>query len=176
MEKTKSAFSTALKYAIIVGLASFIWGLVIYLTHMYLNSWIQWVGLVILLIGLILVVRERRDKDLGGFITFGQAFSVGFLFCMLLSVFSVVSNLLMTRLIAPDMMTEIMKYSEQKMVDKGMTDDQIAMGMKFTEKMMAPGAQAIIIILFTAFFGAILALIVAAIFKKENPNLQTPQA
>ena len=74
------------------------------------------------------------------------------------------------------MMTEIMKYSEQKMVDKGMTDDQIAMGMKFTEKMMAPGAQAIIIILFTAFFGAILALIVAAIFKKENPNLQTPQA
>ena len=176
MEKQKSAFSTALKYAIIFGLIGFIWGILVYVAHLYLNSWIQWVGVLMMFIGLILVVRERRDKDLGGFITFGQAFSVGFIFCMILGLISILTNLLMMQLIAPDMMGEIMKYSEQKMVDKGMSDDQIAMAMKYTKMFTKPLVQAIWIIVFTAIFGAILALITAAIFKKDNPNLQAPTA
>jgi drug/metabolite transporter (DMT)-like permease len=174
MEPKKSALSTALKYAIITALASFIFSIIIYATHMYLNSWIQWIGLVILLVGLIFVVRERRDKDLNGYITFGEAFSIGFLFCMVLSVFSVLINLLMTQVIAPDMMAEILKNTEQQMIDKGMPDDQIEMAMKYTRMFTTPMAQAIVGIIFTAFFGAILSLIVAAIFKKNNPNLQPP--
>jgi hypothetical protein len=67
-----------------------------------------------MLVGLIAVVRERKNKDLGGYITFGQAFSVGFVFCMLLAGISVITNLLMTQVIAPDMMGEVLKYTEQK--------------------------------------------------------------
>jgi len=176
MEKTKSAFSTALKYAIIFGLIGFIWGIIVYAAHLYLNSWYQWIGTLIMLIGLVLVVKERRDKDLRGFISFGQAFSIGFLFCMLIAGIGIITNLLMTQLIAPDMMGEIMKYTEQKMIDRGMRDEQIQMAMKWTKTMMTPVAQSIIIILFTAIIGAILSLIVAAIMRKENPNLQTPTA
>src|ERR1043165_8321195 len=164
----KSVFSTALKYAIITALASFIFSIVVYATHMYLNSWIQWIGLLILLVGLVFVVKERRDKDLSGYITFGEAFNVGFLFCMILAVFSVLMNLLMTQVIAPDMMTEIINNAQQKMIDKGMTDEQIDIAMKYTKMFTSPVAQVIIGILFTAFFGAILSLIVAAIFKKNN--------
>jgi drug/metabolite transporter (DMT)-like permease len=174
MEPKKSAFSTALKYAIITALASFIFSLVIYLTHMYLNSWIQWVGLVILFIGLIFVVRERRDKDLNGYITFGEAFSAGFVFCMILAVLGVLTNLLMTQVIATDMMPEILKNAEQQMIDRGMPDDQIQIAMKYTKMFTTPMAQVIIGILFTAFFGAIFSLIVAAIFRKNNPSLQPP--
>jgi hypothetical protein len=174
MEPKKSALSTALKYAIITALASFIFSIIIYATHMYLNSWIQWVGLVILLVGLIFTVKERRDKDLNGYITFGEAFNVGFIFCMILAVLSVLLNLLMTLVIAPDMMAEILKNAEQQMIDRGMTDEQIQMAMKYTRMFTTPVAQMIVGILFTAFFGAILSLIVAAIFKKNNPNLQPP--
>jgi hypothetical protein len=176
MEKQKSAFSTALKYAIIFALIGFIWGIFVYVAHLYLNSWYQWVGLVILLVGIIMVVRERRNKDLGGFINFGQAFSVGFIFSMLSGVIGILGNLLMTQVIATDMMPEILKYTEQKMVDKGMSDDQIAIAMKYTEMFTTPLMQAIIGIVFTAIFGAILSLIIAAVFKKENANLQAPQA
>ncbi len=176
MEKTKSAFNTALKYAIIFGLIGFIWGVIVYAAHLYLESWVQWVGLVLMLVGLIAVVRERKNKDLGGYITFGQAFSVGFVFCMLLAGISVITNLLMTQVIAPDMMAEVLKYSEQKMIDKGMSDEQIQMAMKYTKMFTTPLMQAVWIIVVTAFFGAILSLIVAAIFKKENPNLQSPRA
>jgi drug/metabolite transporter (DMT)-like permease len=176
MEKKKSVFSTALKYAIIVGLIGFIWGIIVYAAHLYLNSWYQWIGVGFMFIGLIFVVRERRDKDLGGFITFGQAFNVGFMFCMLLGVISILGNILLTQVIATDMMPEIMKYTEQKMVDKGMSDDQIAIAMKYTRMFTTPLMQAVIGILFTAILGAILSLITAAIFKKENPNLQAPQA
>jgi len=174
MEPKKSALSTALKYAVITALASFIFSIIIYVTHMYLNSWIQWLGLVILIVGLIFVVRERRDKDLNGYITFGEAFNVGFVFCMILAVFSVLMNLLMTQVIAPDMMPEIIKNAEQQMIDKGMSDDQIQLGMKYTKMFTTPLAQVIGGLLFTAFFGAIFSLIVAAIFKKNNPQLQPP--
>ena len=65
MEKTKSAFNTALKYAIIFGLIGFIWGIIVYAAHLYLESWVQWVGLVLMLVGLIAVVRERKNKTSG---------------------------------------------------------------------------------------------------------------
>ncbi len=174
METKKSPFGVAMKYAVITALASFIFSIIIYVTHMYLNSWIQWVGLIILLVGLVFAVRERRDKELGGYITFGEAFVAGFLFCMILAVFSVLMNLLMTQVIAPDMMTEILKNTEQKLLDGGMSDEQVEMAMKYTKMFTTPTAQVIFGLLFTAFFGAILSLIVAAIFKKNNPNLQAP--
>ena len=174
MEPKRSPFSTALKYAIITGLASFIFSIITYVTNLYLNSAVNWLVYLILLAGLVFTVKDRRDKDLGGYITFGEAFGAGFLFCVLFAVLSAITSYIMIQFIAPDMITEILKQTEQKMIDKGLSDDQIQMAMGYTKKFMNPAWMVLWIVVGTAFFGCILSLIVAAIFKKNNPQLQPP--
>lgn len=174
MEPRKSAFPVALKYAIITSLASFILSLIFYLTNLYTNQAASWLVYIILLVGLIFTIRERRNKDFGGFISFGQAFGAGFLFCILTAAFSAVLSYIMLNFIAPDMVGEILKVTEQRMLDKGMTDEQVDMAMEMTRKFMTPVMMIVWVIVWTAIFGAIASLIAAAIMKKENPQLQQP--
>ncbi len=122
MEPRKSAFSTALKYAVITALAAFIFSVLLYVTNLYLNQTLNWLVYVILIAGLIFTVKDRRDKDLGGFITFGEAFIAGFLFCILFAVLSAISSYIMMQFIAPEMVAEIFIQTEQNLIDKGMSD------------------------------------------------------
>ena len=175
MEPKKSAFPVALKYAIITSLASFIFSVILYMTGLYLNNGIQWLGFIILLVGLIFTIKDRRDKDLGGFITFGQAFGAGFLFCIIVGLIGVLTTYIMMNFIAPDMVEQLLKVTEQKLIDKGMSDDQIQVAMNMTKKFMTPVMMAVWTVVGTAFIGCILSLIVAAIMKKESKQLQQPQ-
>jgi hypothetical protein len=175
MEKPKSAFGVAVKYAIITALAMFIFSLLVYLMNLYTSNWVNWLGYLILFAGLIFVVKERRDKELGGYITFGQAWSTGFLFCIITGLIGVVTSYLLMNVIAPEMIDEILRVSEQRMIDKGMPEEQIDVAMEWTRKFVTPTWFAIWGVVMTAIFGAILSLIVAGIFKRENPNLP-PQA
>ncbi|MBS1659170.1 MAG: DUF4199 domain-containing protein [Chitinophagales bacterium] len=175
MEKNKSSWGVVFKYAIITALASFIFSLLVYLMNLYTSNWINYLAYVILFAGLIFAVKEHRDKNLGGFITFGQAFGTGFLFCIITGLIGVVTGYILMHYIAPDMVDEIMKVTEQRMVEKGMSEDQVSVAMEWTRKFMTPTWFAIWSVIMTAIFGAILSLIVAAIFKRVNPNAP-PQA
>lgn len=171
MEAPKSAWGVALKYAVITALASFIFSLLVYLMNLYTTTWINYLAYIILLAGLIFTVRERRDKELGGFITFGQAFGTGFLFCIITALIGVVTSYVMIQYIAPEMVEEILKVSEQNMIEKGVPEEQIEMAMSWTRRFMTPLWMAIWSIVMTTIFGAILSLVVARIMKRENPNL-----
>lgn len=174
METKKSAFSTALKYAIITALAMFIYSIILYITGLYLNNNINLLTYIIMLAGLVFAVKDRRDKDLGGFISFGEAFKTGFLFCMITGVIGVVFSLIMLNFIAPEMIDEILKKAESDMINQGLPDAQIEVAMEWTRKFTSPVWMAVWSLLSTAFFGAILSLIVAAIFKKNYQELQQP--
>ena len=175
MEPKKSAFSTALKYAIITALAMFIFSIILYITNLYLNQSLSWISYLIMLAGLVFAVKDRRDKDLGGFISFGEAFKTGFLFCIITGAVGAVFSVIMMNFIAPDMIGEILKKAENDMIAKGLPDEQIKIAMEWTRKFTTPLMIAIWSIVGSAVFGAILSLIVAAIFKKDNQQLQQPQ-
>lgn len=175
MQPQRSAFGTAIKYAIITALAMFIFSIITYATKLYLNQAVSWLNYVIVLAGLIFAVKDRRDKDLNGYITYGQAFSTGFLFCILVGVFAAISTYLMTAFIAPDMVAEMSKMQEQKLVEKGLDDQTVSKAMEMTNKFMTPGVISGFVLFFVVLIGTVLTLIVAAIFKRENNQLQQPQ-
>lgn len=174
METQRSAFSTALKYAIITAVAMFIFSIIMYITGMYLNSSMNWLSYVIMLAGLVFAVKDRRDKDLGGFISFGEGFKTGFIFCIITGAIGIVFSLIMMNFIAPDMIDEILKKAETDMINKGLPDSQIQIAMEWTRKFTSPMWIAIWSLVGSAFIGSILSLIVAAIFKKDNQQLQQP--
>src|SRR4030095_2135044 len=175
METEKSAMSTAFKYAIITALAIFILSIILYITNLYLNQSASYISYLVLLVGLVFAVKNRRDKDLGGYITYGEAFKTGFLFSVITTIIVTVFSFIMMQFIATDMIDNILKTTEQRMIDKGMTDDQVTMAMNFTRRLMTPGWLALIGVVFFTLVGLVLSLIVAAVFKKERQQLQQPQ-
>lgn len=175
MEAKKSAWNTALKYAIITALAMFIFSIILYITKLYLNNSVNYISYIIMLAGLVFAVKDRRDKDLGGFISFGEAFKTGFIFCLITGAIGFIFTLIMINFIAPDMIGEILKKTETDMINKGLPDAQIKMAMEWTRKFMTPMWMAVWSIIFSALFGAILSLIVALVFRKEDKQLQQPQ-
>ena len=145
------------------------------MTKLYLNQYISWLSYLILLVGIVFVVKARRDKDLNGFISFGEGFKTGFFMSFLTSLIVSVFSLIMLKFIAPDMVDNVLKVTEQRMVDKGLSDDQVNMAMEMTRKFMTPTWMFIAGLVLFTLFGTVASLIVAAIFRKEPQQLQQPQ-
>lgn len=171
MPTTKSSWGVAIKYAIITAIASFIFQIIMYATGTFTNKWLPYLGFVILIAGMVYAIKDRRDKELGGNISYGQAFGVGFQFCLILGLFSAILSYILFNFIAPDMVETILRQTETDMINRGMSDDQVKMGMEWTRKIVSPVGMVITSLISTLFFGAIISLIVAAIMKKENPMI-----
>jgi uncharacterized membrane protein YhaH (DUF805 family) len=120
-----------------------------------------------------MAVKNWRDKGLGGFISFGKAFNTAFLTGLFATVLMCVLTLVVLSFMGDEFNKEMEdKKMEQiaKMEESGESDEAIEM----TEKMFdlftsLPMIIAMIVVMYTI-GSAIMALIVAAIYKKENPN------
>lgn len=173
--------NTAITYGALTGLVSIVIGLVSYLAGLSdpakqqgAMGWInQLLSYGIMIGGLVLAVRKHRDQELGGFITFGRAFGVGFLTMLVLGLITAVWTYLFFNFIATDMLELIKQASIDRMVEKqGMSVDQAeqAMNNPITKSMMNPVAFTGFALVGILFIGSIFALIVAAIMRKSPPE------
>jgi hypothetical protein len=113
-----------------------------------------------------------RDKQNGGFLSFGQSY----LSCLLITIFSsiIVAFFIYIYLSFFDQsfIDEVLQKTEEEMLNKKMPDDQIERGMEIARTFASPIMMAIMTIVFNLnlllmlFFG----LIVSLIIKRENPN------
>jgi len=173
--------NTAITYGALTGLVSIVIGLLSYLAGFSDPSKQQgamgWINMLIsygvMIGGLVLAVRKHRDQELGGYITFGRAFGVGFLTMLVLGLISAVWTYVFFNFIATDMLEMIKQSSIDRMVEKqGMSVDQAeaAMNNPVTKSMMNPVAFTGFAFAGILFIGAIFALIVAAIMRKSPPE------
>lgn len=173
--------NTAITYGALTGLVSIVIGLLSYLAGFSDPSKQQgamgWINMLIsygvMIGGLVLAVRKHRDQELGGYITFGRAFGVGFLTMLVLGLISAVWTYVFFNFIATDMLELIKQSSIDRMVEKqGMSVDQAeaAMNNPVTKSMMNPAAFTGFAFVGILFIGAIFALIVAAIMRKSPPE------
>ena len=72
--------------------------------------------------------------------------------------------------IDPDIVTKMMDMQMEKMIEKGVPEEAMDQAMAITAKFMKPGMMLAMGMAFQLFFGALLSLIIAAIFKREEPN------
>ncbi len=118
----------------------------------------------------ILAIKAHREKDLGGYITFGRAFMTGFVALLISGIVGILFSWIYMNYIEPDYAANIMRESMEMMEGLGMEMDDAQM-----EEAMArsgnPGSIASMAfgLLGSAFFSAIISLIVAAVMKKDAP-------
>lgn len=121
-------YFTELKYAIFISALGFIWLMgeyVVGLQDKYIqyHPYISWMAIFIPFILLFIAILHKRDQDLDGIISFGQAFKTGLIITVLCAVIAMPLQVVFHYMINPryfDVMSEEYIYNS---IDKGMSEE-----------------------------------------------------
>ncbi len=130
------------------------------------------INIIIIAIIVYLGIKDQRDNKMNGFISFGKAFSTGMGISAISGIISAIFSYLYFAVINPGMVTYIRMMQEQKLIEKGMSDSEVAkmaekMAMFTTPPMMAAFSFVGLIII-----GLVISLVCGGILKKEDPSAQ----
>ncbi len=168
-ENRPSAFKFALNNGILLGIALIAFSLVIYLLDVERQSPLQYLSFIIIIALTFVFVKQWRDKHNDGFVSFGSAYSQGYLTIVLASVVTAIYTFIFFSYIAPGEVAKILEEAEQSILKSqpNISDSELDMAMSFTEIFTKPAVMAVMAILINVLAGLILAIIPAAILKKE---------
>ena len=173
-----SAWPTASRYGLLAGLVLVVLGLLVHLSGMVdytdQGGGSNWVVNIlnwgITIAAIVMAVKQHREEDLGGFISFGRSFRVGFLVTLVIMVISVVWGYIFFSFVEPGLIEDILTASREQMIEKqGMSEEQAEQGLKMMSWMFTPAMMSIMGGIFSLIAGVVFSLIVGAIMKREHP-------
>ena len=171
-EKPKSSTSNALIYGLITGVVMTVYSLILYLFNLHLNKYLGYISFLILIAGMAYGTIQFRNKVMNGFISYGKAYSSGFMIALFAGILGAIYSFIFYKFIAPDVVREILDMARQNIMARGpeMTDEQIEQAMNMTSKFMTPPLMSIFFLLYCLIIGAIGGLITSAFIKKEDKS------
>lgn len=172
-EMPKSTFKSSFMPGILVGLALIVFELIMYLLDVDRESWIKYLAYLVMAGGIYWAATTYRDKQLGGFISFGQAFGSGFWTAFFASVISAIFTYIYVTMIDPGMIEEILLTAEERMLEQNpnMSDEQLEQALNMTEMFTSGPMITAWVFIFNLLASAVLSLIIAIFVKRENQSL-----
>lgn len=161
------------KYGIIGSLLAFAWTLVGYVLGNETQEKLKWVSMLVMIVIVVFcfwTVINQEKKANEGFISFSRAFGLAFKTGLVLALCSFVLTYLYFNFINPEYINFAIQKAQEQMQDQGLTDEQIEMSMKMQAKFMTPAVMSVFAFISSIIVYVIVALIMGAIMKKENPN------
>lgn len=167
--KHASPFPTALRYGAIAGLLLIVVGIVQYLLGMTsgTSKAIGWLSMLIAIVFPVLVIRDHRDNDLNGFISYGRGLGVGTLTSLIMSILSILWVLILFGLIDTSLPDMLLDAEIGKMEETGMSDEEIETAVEISRPLMLP-ILATFSFLIPFVIGFVTSLIAAAVSKRDK--------
>jgi hypothetical protein len=135
------------------------------------DSPMKWVSYIIFFLGLMMGTLQYRNKANGGFLSFGEGYKTGFLITLVISVLSTLYFFIYLQM-HPDFITKMLEISKTKMINKGLTQDQIDMSMSYAKKFTSAPIMVVFGFVGNIIVGAILSLLSAGITAKAKPLIE----
>lgn len=169
MENKRSQNKIAMTYGAIYGLASVVVFLLFYFIGTDIQSKApQYLSYLLLAIFIFIGVKSYRDQDRGGFISYSHSLGTGTLIGLYGGIISGAFSVLFFRYIAPEMIDQIIAAAQENMAQKGMTEEQMQMGIEYTRKFTTPLWLFLFSIIGSTFIGFLLSLLISVFVKKED--------
>ncbi len=168
MEEKVSTARIALKYGIILGVASLVFYTILYVTGLFLNPVVTSLGYIILIAGIYLAMKEFREQN-NGFMSYGEGLGIGTLTSGVAAIITITFDLVYKKFIDTTINQQIQDVTREKFEAQGMDDAQIDGVIEMMDKMSSPGIVFFTGIIATIAVGFVISLIVAAILKKSKP-------
>lgn len=173
-EKNGNMLKNAMTYGLYVGLALIVVHLMQYLFDVYnAPKWVNIITYLIIIGGIVLGTIRARDHELNGYISYSKALGQGVLigFCASI-VFGFYFGLLVG-FIDTSYIETMNQLAIDKLLESGMTEDQVEMGMGLMSKFQTPLFMVFSQVLGSTFFAFIFSLITSIFIKKEEPLFDT---
>ncbi|MBN2349968.1 MAG: DUF4199 domain-containing protein [Bacteroidales bacterium] len=169
-QKKTSVFNHSLTYGAIIGIIMIIWTVLMFVLDLSLNRALGYVSYLILIVGMFMGMKSYRDKVQGGTINYGKAFGIGVLICVIAFVISGIYSIIHVKFVDTTLIQRMMEMTEEKLLSRGISEEQIDMQMQMSAKFMKPVIMFLSATIFSVIIGSIISLILAAFVKKdENP-------
>ena len=166
----------SVKYGLILGGVLSVIPLIIYGLGMEKQEMLQKVSgfanVLITAIVIYLCIKEIRDKQNNGLLSFGSGFSSGMMVSLVGGIISSIFSYIYFTVINPGMITYIKMKQEQGMLDNGMSEEQIEKMSGRMEFWSSPVMMAAFSLVGMLIIGLVISLICSAILKKEDPSAQ----
>jgi hypothetical protein len=171
MENKRTQGKIAMTYGAMYGIATAIIGLIFYFAGADIQSkWPQWISYILLILFIVMGVKNYRDQELGGFISYGKSLGTGVLIGLFGGIITGFFTVLLFTVIDTTLSQKILEATQQQFIEKGMSEDQIQSALTWTKKFLGPIPLFLFSILGGAFMAMIFSLIISIFTKRE----QTP--
>ena len=167
-KKNTSALYNGLIWGLIIGVAGIIYSVILYMIDQNLNQALGMAGMIITIGLLVLGVRSFRDTINDGVLSFDSAIGFCMVAIVISSVIGIIYAYLLWSVIDPDIIGKMMDLQMEKMLDKGIPEEALEQAMNITSKFMKPGVMLAMGLIGSLGSGTIIALIIAAIFKRDE--------
>jgi hypothetical protein len=163
----------AIRYGLMNGGLAILWSLMMYVTGLNRTDSGQYINFLGALIPLIFMYYAIRDFRLGpghGFISFRKAFGEAFKVGIIGGIIGTFYMVLYMNVIDPGYQDYLMQQQEIRLADMGLSQEEIDRQIERGAKWQTPGMFIMWGILGSVIISAVFGLIMAAIFKKPNPE------
>ncbi len=163
-----SLLKHALIYGLILGGAIILYSLLLYSLGLMQNMVLGYITFAIMIGVLVWIEIDYRNKKLGGLMTLGQGFMIGFLAVILASILYAIYYYVFVKYIDPNIIEQIIAKSEEKIMESqpNISDADLDKMMGYMEKFMKPSIMVFFGFLWNLFIGTAASLIIAAAVKK----------
>jgi hypothetical protein len=173
METKKPLIVVALTGGLIIGLLLIVYAIILYMLGLTTSKSLGYLNYLIIAVCIFLFSKNYRDKELNGFITFGQSLGYGLLMGLFSSILLAIFTFIMYKIIDPGLVEKLIDIARDQALKKGATEEQFEMGMKYVKFFVSPTFIAIMTVIGNTVVSLIISLIVSAIVKKERNPFDT---
>ncbi len=171
MENQANSKKVILNYGLYYGLLSIIISLVMYALGKHLDQGIgnMVLGFVVMIVFIVLAIKKFKF-DSGGFLSWGQAIKIGVGTVVVGVIIVIIYQQIFVNFIEPDFIEQVNAKTQQTLLDRGLTEEQIEAQMEISKKMQEPLISSAVGIVGGAFFGFVFSAIAGAIMKKTEED------
>ncbi len=178
MDNKSVIWKNSVNYGIILGFIFIIYSVILYILNIMPISFIAigilLINIVILIVGVVIGIKQIRDKTLDGSINFGYALLSGLIIIIIASIFNSIYSYIFNVYIDPEYLNKVLEANKEWvsnfMTKRGVPEVEIERQLNLMESKPIPTpikSSVQSLIMFSA-IGAVVSLIVAAILKKDK--------
>lgn len=171
-EKTNSIWKAGLTYGAMLGLLMIIYTILLYVMDQSFNKVLGYVTFLFIIVMVFYGAKSYRDNILNGYISYGRALGISMIIVLVAAIINAIYFYIHITIVDGEYINKLMAATEEELLGKGMSDEQIEMAINIQRKMIKPALMSILGILSIGFWGFIFSLITSIFVKKEGDSYE----
>jgi hypothetical protein len=169
----KSTFVPAIQFGVITGVAMAVYTLILFLTGIDVHSYWNLVSYFLYVAGLYWGISQIREKQLGGVMSYGKAFTTGFYITIFVAIVLAVFGYFYLKDINPGALADAVTKAEDKILasNPDISDEDLQKAMHMVKIFANPGVSAFSQFISNLFTGTIFSLIIAIFAKRVDRTI-----